>query len=119
MTTELKEFRKRFALIDKPYSKGLKAYLQRELEKLSPKELCAYGVAAANAALMNNACTKCSRSVAEYLLRWQAYSDERIQKQFPSKIAYLVNSTAFVLAIKSGHKTWAPITKTKKIKIGV
>lgn len=110
--------RKALALIDCSYRKGLKTYLQEELAKCDSKQLVAYGVAAANAALMSNACTKCSRSVAEYLLRWQTYSDERIEKQFPSKIAYLVNSAAFVRAVKSGHRMWSPIKKGK-VKIGV
>jgi hypothetical protein len=108
----------KFSIIDQRYSKGLRARLLRDLQKLSSKELIEHGCAAANASLLTNSCTKCSRSVAEYLLRWQSYSDEKILKLFPSKIAYLVNSTCFVRAVKSGHKRWSPIT-TNKQKVGV
>lgn len=110
--------RMKFAIIDQRYSKGLKGRLLKDLEKLSRQELVEHGCAAANAALLTNSCTRCSRAVAEYLLRWPNYSDEKILKLFPSKIAYLVNSTCFVRAVKSGHKKWSPIT-TNKQKVGV
>lgn len=110
--------RMKFAIIDQRYGKGLKGRLLKDLQKLTRKELVEHGCAAANAALLTNSCTRCSRAVAEYLLRWDSYSDEKILKLFPAKIAYLVNSTCFVRAVKSGHKKWAPIT-TNKQKVGV
>lgn len=108
----------KFAIIDQRYGKGLKKRLLSDLQRLNAKELIEHGCAAANASLMSNSCTKCSRAVAEYLLRWASYSDEKILKFFPSKIAYLVNSTCFVKAVKSGHQRWSPIT-TNKQKVGV
>ena len=110
--------RVKYAIIDQRYGKGLKKKLLADLQKLTAQQLIDHGCAAANAALMTNSCTKCSRAVAEYLLRWQRYSDEKILKFFPSKISYLVNSTCFVRAVKSGHKKWSPIT-TNKQKVGV
>ena len=108
----------KFSIIDQRYSRGLKKRLLADLQKLTAKELIEHGCAAANASLMTNSCTKCSRAVAEYLLRWKEYSDEKILKFFPSKIAYLVNSTCFVRAVKSGHQRWSPIA-TNKQKVGV
>ena len=105
-------------ILNQQYGKGLKARLFKDLNELNAKELIEVGCAAANTALLSNNCTRCSRSVAEYLLRWVNYSDEKILKYFPSKIAYLVNSTSFVGAVRGGHKKWLPIT-TNKQKVGV
>ena len=110
--------RVRSSIATQQYGRGLKARLLSDLNKLSRQELVEYGCAAANHALLSNDCTKCSRAVAEYILRWHQYSDDKILKLFPSKIAYLVNSTSFVRAVKSGQKSWSPIT-TNKQKVGV
>ena len=110
--------RVRTSITTQQYGRGLKAKLLKDLMKLSAKELVEQGCAAANAALLSNNCTKCSRAVAEYILRWPSYSDEKILKLFPSKISYLINSTSFVRAVKSGQKSWSPITSNKQ-KVGV